>query len=189
MKAQSAKILFSLLAAALLVSACGGTTSVGEADLSTQTGNPPEGDDRMDPQAQPSIYEQFHVTLGGLAKSICVKITDSCFPEYMSYSACERELGRRQDLVTALGYAEDEYSNFSEMIYAEESGNLVVATEPTSACIYGIIDLECDDPRIQAAFDPHHRKLADITALFGAHTADCAAINAQSSANVDPNLQ
>lgn len=151
------------LALALLVG-CGGAGG-GDASFSTQTGNPPEGEQPLSTPTIPSIYEALFLDLSGLGNVICGLIQDISLDE-MPRDRCQSELLSLDGLDVALGLDPTTYHSFGEMLDAQKNGMLVTETDTITTCIFEVMHADHEDPRVVAAYDSRRNKLGDIAGLL-----------------------
>jgi hypothetical protein len=83
--------------------------------------------------------------------AIC-QVVNRCFSE-VSVSSCQSGVLATDGVDASLGLPTGSYSSTSEIVSAEQGGNLFGSSLATEACTISIENLNCSDPAVQSAYN------------------------------------
>lgn len=137
------KKLFYLLTIFLFLGSAFWLTSCGSGG--TETGNPTnQGDDG-------TTADFIELASSQILDALCAKLVE-CF-ETLELADCEVGVSESSDVHAEVGFEQDDYDTFDEVIDDEQAGNISFNADPLTNCLADIELLECSDSSVESAFN------------------------------------
>lgn len=143
------KKLFYLLTFFLFLGSALWLTSCGSGG--TETRNPTNEEDGTgdEPIASSTVLASVQIR-----DALCTKLVE-CFTA-LKLSDCESGVELSSDVHAEIGFEQNDYDTFNEVIDDEEAENISADADPLTNCVDDIELLECSDSSLESAFDENN---------------------------------
>ncbi len=110
----------------------------------TDTGNPSAATDNSNQDGQPRLFS------AQVASNTCIKLS-RCHLN-LSTAECMSSIFTIKKLTPAFGLKTSDYRYLSDVVNAEDMGELRVNAEDSQACLINLEALSCDDKKVQDSY-------------------------------------